>query len=138
MKQLLTLSLFFLGLTLALTITLVMAPATSAEAQDGFQGPSGPAVGGGFTGPGLATATVTEALRQRDDSYVILQGQIVRHLGKDKYLFKDATGEINLDIDNNKWNGLNVTPDDTVEIRGEIDKDWNSIEVDVDSISKVG
>jgi uncharacterized protein (TIGR00156 family) len=34
------------------------------------------------------------------------------------YLFKDATGEITLDIDDYRWNGLNVTPNDTVEIRG--------------------
>ncbi|MDI5434721.1 NirD/YgiW/YdeI family stress tolerance protein, partial [Salmonella enterica subsp. enterica serovar Kentucky] len=41
------------------------------------------------------------------------------------YVFKDATGTINVDIDHKRWNGLTVTPQDTVEIQGEVDKDWN-------------
>ncbi|MDR0549090.1 MAG: NirD/YgiW/YdeI family stress tolerance protein [Deltaproteobacteria bacterium] len=93
--------------------------------------------GGGFSGPGLAPSTAQEAIKARDDSYVILKGQIVRHLGKDKYLFRDVTGEINVDIDRDKWLGQTVTPETTVEIRGEIDKDWNSVEVDVDQITIV-
>jgi uncharacterized protein (TIGR00156 family) len=109
-----------------------------ASAQQGFQSQPAVTQGGGFVGPGLETITVKEALTQGDDSYVNLKGQIVRHLGKDKYLFKDATGEIIIDIDNNKWNGLTITPSDVIEIKGEIDKDWTSLEIDVDYISKIG
>jgi uncharacterized protein (TIGR00156 family) len=65
---------------------------------------------------------------------VVLKGNIVRYLGKDKYRFSDSTGEINVEIDSDKWLGQNVTPEVVVEIRGEIDKDWNSVEVDVDSL----
>jgi uncharacterized protein (TIGR00156 family) len=108
--------------------------ALAAAAQNGgapsFQG-------GGFSGPGVALSTVQQAVSLRDDAYVLLRGHIIRHLGKDRYLFRDATGEINVDIDPDKWEGRTVTPEDTVEIRGEVDKDWNSVEVDVDRLSIV-
>ncbi|MDR1872528.1 MAG: YgiW/YdeI family stress tolerance OB fold protein [Deltaproteobacteria bacterium] len=103
----------------------------------GVQGGAVGQQGGGFTGPGLSLTTVAEALKLPDDSYAHLKGNIIRHLGKDKYLFSDATGEINVDIDADKWHGQNVTPETTVEIKGEIDKDWNSVEVDVDQIAIV-
>lgn len=89
---------------------------------------------GGFVGPEKATTTVADAKLQRDDTYVVLQGNILQRHGHDKYLFQDSTGTIIVDIDNHKWNGLTVTPNDKVEIRGEVDKDWNSTEIDVESI----
>ncbi len=55
----------------------------------------------------------------------------------DLYVFKDASGTINVDIDHKRWNGVTVTPKDTVEIQGEVDKDWNSVEIDVKQIRKV-
>ncbi|GCS46334.1 hypothetical protein HmCmsJML009_03941 [Escherichia coli] len=45
-------------------------------------------------------------------------------------MFKDASGTINVDIDHKRWNGVTVTPKYTVEIPGEVDKDWNSVEID--------
>jgi uncharacterized protein (TIGR00156 family) len=124
-----------------LVFALFITPTTESGAQGqvggGFQGGAIGQQGGGFQGPGLEPMTVAQAIKLRDDSYVILTGTIVRHLGKDKYLFQDATGEINLDIDSDKWMGQNVTPAQTVEIRGEIDKDWNSIEVEVDRVTVV-
>ena len=47
------------------------------------------------------------------------------------------TFPINVDIDHKRWNGVTVTPKDTVEIQGEVDKDWNSVEIDVKQIRKV-
>ncbi len=46
------------------------------------------------------------------------------------YVFKDATGTINVDIDHKHERPDTVTPQDTVEIQGEVDKDWNSVEID--------
>lgn len=92
---------------------------------------------GGFSGPGLESSSVEQARGMRDDAQVILRGNIVRHLGKDKYLFKDETGTINVEIDRDKWGGLTVTPSDVVELHGEVDKDWNSVEIDVDRVVKV-
>ncbi len=92
--------------------------------------------GGGFTGPGLAVSTVAEAKTMRDDAKVVLRGQIKQHLGGDDYLFQDSTGTIRADIDDHKWRGQSVTPEDVVELHGEVDKDWNSVEIDVDRIVK--
>jgi uncharacterized protein (TIGR00156 family) len=119
----------FLALTLIFPLAL--------QAQEGFNVTEQIQWDGGFVGAGLDAITVKQALQLRDDAYVILRGKIVRQLSHDNYLFQDSSGEINVDIDQNKWKGLKVTPNDTLEIRGEIDKDWNSIEIDVDSVQKV-
>ncbi|CAK7062549.1 YgiW/YdeI family stress tolerance OB fold protein [Saezia sanguinis] len=112
---------------------------TTAYAQSsagGFSGPSAVSSQGGFVGPSTANnvTTVEQAKNLRDDARVVMRGNIVQHLGGDNYLFKDATGTITVDIDAHKWDGQTVKPEDQVEIRGEVDKDWNSIEIDVKSI----
>ena len=92
---------------------------------------------GGFSGPGLAVTSAKEAATMRDDAHIVLRGNIVQHLGKDKYLFKDASGTIRVEIDHDEWGGLTITPSDTVELYGEVDKDWNSVEVEVDRVVKI-
>ena len=53
-----------------------------------------------------------------------------------KYLFKDASGTVTVEIDNEDWRGLNVTPQDTVILNGEIDKEmFKDTKIDVDSIA---
>ena len=80
---------------------------------------------------------VESAKSLRDDTWVTLRGNIVERISDDLYVFKDASGTINVDIDHKRWNGVTVTPKDTVEIQGEVDKDWNSVEIDVKQIRKV-
>lgn len=104
----------------------------TGQAADGNAGRPG----GGFTGPGPALVTVKQAREMRDDTHVTLRGKIVQHLGKDKYLFKDETGSIHVEIDDDEWMGQTVSPDDTVELYGEVDKDWNSVEIDVKRLTK--
>lgn len=90
---------------------------------------------GGFQGPGLAPVKVADALKMKDDSAVILTGQIEKSLGNEKYLFKDDSGTVTVEIDHEDWKGLNVSPKDTVIISGEIDKEMlKETEIDVDSI----
>lgn len=93
---------------------------------------------GGFQGPSIQENTVEQALKMSDDAHVTLRGQIVQSLGDERYLFRDATGSITVEIDDDDWRSLTVTPKDTVIISGEIDKEWfgRDIEVDVDSIRK--
>lgn len=120
-------------------MALCSTPALAAQ-QGGFSGPSETQTqtqNGGFVGPNGSSATVESAKSMRDDTWVTLRGNIVKRLSDDLYLFKDATGTINVDIDHKRWNGVTVTPQDTVEIQGEVDKDWNSVEIDVKRISKV-
>lgn len=91
---------------------------------------------GGYTGPTIAASTVEQAKTYSDDTPVVLTGKIIKSLGDEKYQFSDQTGTITLDIDNEDWNGVMVNEKDTVEIRGEIDKDMFSTEVDVDQVIK--
>ncbi|CAB5532033.1 Uncharacterized conserved protein [Providencia rettgeri] len=124
---------------IALIAALASAPVFAANG--GFDGP-GAATNttaqtsptGGFIGPNSGEMTVAKALDMSDDSWVILRGNIVKQLDHKHYEFTDGTGTINLEISEKRWNGINVTPKDKVEIRGKIDKDWNSREVEVKQI----
>ena len=95
-------------------------------------------VAGGFQGPGISDSTVADALKLPDDTPVVLKGKIEKSLGNEKYQFSDGTGVIVVEIDNEEWRGLTVTPENTIEIKGEIDKEMLSApEVDVDMVSLV-
>ncbi|WP_392562818.1 YgiW/YdeI family stress tolerance OB fold protein [Orbus sturtevantii] len=89
---------------------------------------------GGFNGGLVSATTVAQAKQLPNDSWVILKGHITKQIGKKEYLFKDDTGEVNIEIDHRRWMGQTISPDDLVEIAGEVDKDWNSFEIDVKSI----
>ena len=117
-------------------VALVSMPVLAAE-QGGFTGPSSTTQVGGFTGPSGAVTTVANAKSLRDDTWVTLRGKITERISDDLYKFQDASGVINVDIDHKRWNGVTVGPQDTVEIQGEVDKDWNSVEIDVKQIRKI-
>ena len=81
-----------------------------------------------------SVSTVAEALKMRDDTPVVLEGKITHRIKKDTYQFTDDTGSITIEIDKKDWQGIDVRPTDTIQIRGEIDKDWLDTTVDVHSI----
>ena len=83
----------------------------------------------------MAPSRDAEALKLNDDTPVVLVGQIEKSLGDEKYLFKDASGSVTVEIDNEDWRGVTVTPKDTIVIQGEIDKDFFKTEIDVDSVA---
>lgn len=127
-------------LAIAAIVALMSAPVFAANTQGGFSGPGSTATSsqnGGFVGPNGTVTTVEKAKSMRDDAWVTLRGNIVERLSDDTYTFKDSSGTVNVDISYKRWNGLTVTPNDVVEIQGEVDKDWNSVEIDVKQISKV-
>ena len=115
----------------ASAFVVALGLSTSALAS-GFTGPQ---QAGGFQEPGLAPSSVAEALKLNDDTPVVLVGQIEKSLGDEKYLFKDASGSVTVEIDNEDWRGVTVTPKDTIVIQGEIDKDFFKTEIDVDSVA---
>lgn len=86
-----------------------------------------------------AVVSVKDLAKQPDDAWVTLQGKLVSQIGHDKYMFSDGSGEIQVEIDKNVWNGMNAGPNDTVKITGEYDHEWGmeKNEVDVKSISLV-
>ncbi|WP_026878965.1 NirD/YgiW/YdeI family stress tolerance protein [Ignatzschineria larvae DSM 13226] len=103
---------------------------------------SGPSSAGGFidkNAPAVNTTgqviSVKDAITLRDDSKVVLEGKIVEQVGKEKYRFKDASGEVIVEIDNDDWKGIQVTPQDTVLIYGEVDHHRHRpTDIDVDHI----
>jgi len=68
---------------------------------------------------------------------VKLRGNITERLSDDRYVFRDASGTVNVEIEQKRWNGQNVTPQDQVEIQGKVDKDWNEFEIEVKQITKL-
>ncbi len=73
----------------------------------------------------------------QDDAWVTMRGSIEKRISEDDYIFRDETGTIKVDIDHKRWEGQTVTPKDKVEIQGELDKDFNSVEVDVKKVRKL-
>ena len=112
-----------IALVLMIASTMVLTPAFAQQ--------------GGFKGPGPNVVTVEDAKKMRDDSRVSLRGYIIQHLGGDRYQFRDATDTVRVEIDDNLWKGQTISPEDFVEIYGEVDKDWNSVEIEVKRLSKI-
>ncbi|MBV7406923.1 YgiW/YdeI family stress tolerance OB fold protein [Enterobacter sp. ENT03] len=119
-------------------LTLAATPALAAT-QGGFQASdsAAPAQNGGFAGPSGTKTTAEKAKSLSDDAWVTLTGKIEQRTGGDNYLFRDESGTIDVEIDDKRWNGQTVTPQDTVEIQGKVDKDWNSAEIEVKKITKM-
>lgn len=120
--------------------SLLLTSSTFALA-DGYTG-STQAPTQGYTGPTNSAArltTVKQAKTMADDTYVTLRGKIVNHIKKDKFLFQDNTDSVVVEIDDDLWYGITVSPTDTVEIIGEVDKDgpWGNVEIDVKNIKKI-
>ena len=89
--------------TLFLVPTIALALASTAALAD--------KQAGGFSGPdSVRLVTATEALTLPDDSTVKLQGFIVKSLGHEKYEFRDESGTVTVDIDNDDCNGIEATP----------------------------
>ena len=121
---------------LAAAMAGVVSMSALAAQQGGFNGPTA-AQNGGFVGPNGSVTTVENAKTMREDTWLTLRGHIVERVADDRYQFRDASGTIVVEIDHKRWNGVTVTPQDMVEIQGEVDKDWNSVEIDVKQIRKV-
>ena len=94
------------------------------------------ALAAGYTGPGAQSITTVAAAKEAaDDTPVVLQGYITKKVNNDdKYEFKDNTGSITVEIDNED---LPVTPFNEktkVKLTGEVEKHLMSREVDVDIV----
>lgn len=128
-------SFYRLGL-LGLVTLMVCLLGTSTEARPASSD-GGYTQGGGYAGPGPAVVSVEQAKGMRDDSWIALRGYIVQRLGDDEYLFRDASGDITVEIKDRHWQGQNVGPADLVEISGKLDKDWMNVEVEVKRLVKL-
>ncbi|GAK87231.1 protein co-occuring with molybdenum cofactor biosynthesis protein B [Vibrio ponticus] len=119
-----------------LLITTIALVASSSVFAQGFN--SSPTQNqSGFSGPTHGISSVKQVLDAgmfSDDMPVTLTGRIKASLGGEMYLFSDATGEVAVEIDHDKWFGQSATPTTNVQLIGEIDKNMSGVKVDVDVI----
>ena len=84
-----------------------------------------------------AVTTVKQALVAKDDTPVQLKGYIVKAIGDEKYQFRDSTGVITVDIDDELWQNRPISAKTPVTLIGEVDIDYKPakrVEIDVDQI----
>ena len=118
---------------LLLAFICILAVAVNAQAKNKHKNQ-----GFVFVPENMVIETVADAKDKDDDTIVVLQGQIVKALGDDKYQFTDETGEIILDIDEDDFDGVTVTEGELIQITGEIDKEMmKPTEVNVKQIKKM-
>ena len=72
-----------------------------------------------------------------DDMKVVVKGYLFKRLSHDKYMFKDGTGEIIVDIDEKYMPDQDITPKTLIKIYGEIDiksRYGHKVEIDAHKI----
>ncbi len=84
-------------------------------------------------------ASVADILKNPvDDAPVLLQGTLLRQVGKEKYIFTDGTGEIRVEIDTKHFAAAKVDDKVKVQIQGDVEKDFlQSPEIDVEKMTLV-
>lgn len=110
-------------------LSAAVATSVSANPNGGFNG--------GFAASAQAVSSVSQLSSMKDDQYVVLQGNIVKQVGGEDYLFRDTSGEVVVEIDHENWAGVNVTPSDEVRVYGEVDQSWHKTEVEIHRVEKV-
>ncbi|GJL52686.1 NirD/YgiW/YdeI family stress tolerance protein [Candidatus Nitrospira salsa] len=91
-----------------------------------------------FQGAGSADIRTVSAVQEAiDDSWISLTGTILRQVSAERYLFQDSTGTMVVEIDHDKWRNVSVNPETIVRISGEIDKDWSTTEMEVETVELV-
>lgn len=92
----------------------------------------------GFQGgnSGYSLSSIKDVLGMYDDQITKIKGNIVSRISDDKYLFRDATGEMVVEIDYKYWAGIQVTEKDVLELTGKVDKDYDGVTLDVFNVKK--
>ncbi|MCL2557964.1 MAG: NirD/YgiW/YdeI family stress tolerance protein [Treponema sp.] len=104
---------------------------------------------GGFTGP-VTPGTASAQMDFRSmtigqfqtlptgKSYVVLTGNVVNSLGRDRYTFRDSTGEIMVEIERYVWWDMSVSPTDRVQLLVKVERNRNGrIEVEGKGIRRI-
>lgn len=87
-----------------------------------------------FIGEGGTTevTTIKNAIELNDDSRVIVEGHIVKQLKNELYLFKDESGEIEMEIDDEDFRNIKISSEDKVRITAEVDSDWTTTSLEAE------
>ena len=106
-------------------LALILAPLFSAGA-----------FAAGYTGPGAQSVTTVAAANDAaDDTPVVLQGFVTKKINNDdKYEFKDASGTITVEIDDEDLPAVAFNDKTKVKLTGEVEKSLMKREIDVDLV----
>lgn len=90
-----------------------------------------------FVGGPSTTISVKQLVDTgRDDQLVTLEGYLVEQVKHEKYTFRDATGTVLVEIDDEVFMGQRVDPKTKVRLEGEFEKDMlEKDEVDVHKLT---
>jgi len=80
---------------------------------------------------GYVSMSAAEAKDASDDSLVVVRGYLVKRLSDEEYLFKDDSGTLTVEIDDHLWQSHQITDQDNILLKGEVDQDWDGTELDV-------
>lgn len=91
-----------------------------------------------FTGPTTnnraQASTVAQVANARPGSYVILTGNVIAREREDYFTFRDATGTIRVEIEDDVFAGRKVGPETNVRITGEVETSFRGRYIDADSL----
>ncbi|WP_151982260.1 NirD/YgiW/YdeI family stress tolerance protein [Acinetobacter guerrae] len=83
-------------------------------------------------------ATVQQVAKIKDETGVTLTGQITKHIKSDHYEFKDNSGTISLEIDDDIWRTADLKVGDHVRLVGEVDTHrYKPTDIEVVKIEKI-
>ncbi|WMC09599.1 NirD/YgiW/YdeI family stress tolerance protein [Oceanimonas pelagia] len=82
----------------------------------------------------LPITTVAEARRLADDSRIILSGHIVRRLDDDEFLFRDGTGTIRIEMDEDDWRRLRRHRRGEILIWAEVERKKRRVKLEVERV----
>lgn len=85
----------------------------------------------------VSVTTIKHVLTVKDNTTVKVRGQVVKSLGDEKYQFRDKTGSITIDVDDELWQGHPISPSTNVTLIGEVDIDYKPlkrVEIDVNQV----
>ncbi|HEU0196463.1 MAG TPA: NirD/YgiW/YdeI family stress tolerance protein [Nevskiaceae bacterium] len=92
-----------------------------------------------YTGPSAVApqTTVASILKNPvDDAHVTLKGHLLQKTNKKDYVFSDGTGKIPVKIDPHRLPTADINAQTTVELYGEVDKDFmKPVKVDVKRVT---
>ncbi|KXU38650.1 hypothetical protein AXE65_12645 [Ventosimonas gracilis] len=126
-----------------LLASAVLAASSGLAFAAGYTGPDsgrGHKPASGYTGPSApgSVTTVAEAMKAADDTPAVLTGYITQRLRKEHYEFKDDSGIIQVEIDNDEWPAQAVSETTQVRLYGEVEhKKRGEREIDVDRVEIV-
>lgn len=80
---------------------------------------------------------ISDKANWKDEQHVVLQGKLIKQTAQNNFLFRDSSGEIEVEIKPRAWKGERITPSDEVKILAKVDKSDSKFELEVHRIVKI-